>query len=142
LRSGLPGDRGRAGLCRAVRGLLLRSLRLGLTGKADVVEFRPGPDPNAPVPFPVEYKRGRPKAHRADAVQLCAHALCLEEMLRLPPGGGPAGALFYGQARCRVDVVFEGELRWLTEQAAARLHEMIAAGVTPQARREKKCDRC
>jgi hypothetical protein len=72
-----------------VISLLLRSVRLGVVGKADVVEFTsPVVKGGPPQPFPVEYKRGKPKAHRADEVQLCAQAICLEEMfavaLRLP----------------------------------------------------------
>lgn len=137
-----PGGTGGAGgFVRTVRALPIRSLRLGLIGKADVVEFH-GRGGAAAVPFPVEYKRGRPKAHRADEVQLCAQALCLEEMLGLGAGGVPAGALFYGLTRRRVDVAFDGALRSLTEATAARVHALIAAGVTPRAAREKKCGRC
>ena len=61
-------------------GVSLRSLRLGLIGKADVVEFHRQPD-GSWRPFPVEYKRGKPKADDCDKVQLCAQAICLEEML-------------------------------------------------------------
>jgi CRISPR-associated exonuclease Cas4 len=126
------------------RSLMLRSLTLGLFGKADVVEFHPAsaggePPGAAPVPFPVEYKRGKPKAHDADRVQLCAQALCLEEMLGLPVS---AGALFYGQTRRRLDVTFDDDLRALTLRTVERLHAMLTSGVTPRARREKKCDRC
>jgi CRISPR-associated exonuclease Cas4 len=125
---------------RIVRGLALRSLRLGLIGKADVVEFHPpAPRGGSPRPFPVEYKRGRPKAHDADRVQLCAQGLCLEEMLGVPVG---AGALFYGRTRRRQDVAFDDALRRLTEQTAERLHALIATGRTPRAVREPKCDRC
>lgn len=134
-----PRGGGRAdtrGTLRTVRGLPLCSLELGLIGKADVVEFEGG------VPFPVEYKRGRPKSHRADEVQLCAQGLCLEEMLQLGAGGVERGALFYGATRRRMEVVLDAELRGLTVRAAARLHEMIASGVTPRAEREKKCERC
>lgn len=134
---GLPGHAA-LGSVRIVRALPIRSLRLGLNGKADVVEFRGAP----PVPRPVEYKRGRPKAHRADEVQLCAQGLCLEEMLGLPAGGVPWGEIFYCRTRRRHEVEFDRELRALTESASARLHAMIGAGVTPRAIREKKCDRC
>ena len=157
------GGRGtrRAGRPRVTRSLPLRSLELGLYGKADVVEFHaasPRDVPNegdAPrggaasaalsantthvVPFPVEYKRGKPKKNRCDEVQLCAQALCLEEMLSTAV---PAGAIFYGVTRRRVDIAFDEALRDLTRRTIDRLHAMLASGVTPRAKREKKCDRC
>lgn len=91
------------------------------------------------VPYPVEYKRGRPKAHDADAVQLCAQAMCLEEMLQTTV---PAGALFYGQTRRRAPVVFTAELRGRVEQLAARLHELFDSGVTPPPEPGPKCKHC
>jgi CRISPR-associated exonuclease Cas4 len=118
---------------RITRGMLLRSLRLGLTGKADVVEFR------GEQPFPIEYKRGRPKPGRYDEVQLCAQALCLEEMLGVAV---PEGAIFYGQPRRRSIVAFDPELRAETERLAARLHFLSGEKITPRARYEKKCDSC
>ncbi len=143
------GFRESRGDLRIARGLPLRSLRLGLSGRADVVEFHRVPDgaPGASLPgvagswqpFPVEYKRGKPKSHRADEVQLCAQGLCLEEMLG---SAVPAGALFYGQTRHRTDITFDAELRRLTEETAVRLHQMIASGMTPKPVREPKCDRC
>jgi CRISPR-associated exonuclease Cas4 len=121
-----------------VRSLPLRSLKWGLIGKADVVEFHA--DPAGRRCFPVEYKRGKPKAHDADRVQLCAQALCLEEMLG---SSVPAGALFYGKTRRRLDVPFDAELRAITAQTITRLHELIASRRTPAAVYEKaKCDRC
>jgi CRISPR-associated exonuclease Cas4 len=123
---------------RTARSLSLRSFRLGLVGKADTVEFH-GPPGGAYGPFPVEYKRGRPKRDRSDEVQLCAQALCLEEMLECAV---PAGALFYGTTRRRQDVTFDAELRRTTEAAAARLHQLVREGHTPPARREPKCESC
>jgi CRISPR-associated exonuclease Cas4 len=130
----------RAGV-RTVRGMPLECRRLGLVGKADVVEFHAdtGDRSGPAVPFPIEYKRGRPKSHHADEVQLCAQALCLEEMLGVRV---PRGALFYGRTRRRHEVVFGADIRDRTECAAVRLHEMIALGITPRAVREAKCDRC
>lgn len=130
------------------RSVGLRSLRLGLTGKADVIEFHRSQDPPGVAlpgrggrwrPFPVEYKRGRPKPYRADEVQLCAQALCLEEMLRTPV---PAGALFYGVTRRRLDVAFDPTLRETTESAATRFQELFASGVTPNATWAPKCRAC
>ncbi len=91
------------------------------------------------VPFPVEYKRGRPKAHDADAVQLCAQALCLEEMLQTAV---PAGALFYGATRRRVPIAFGAALRGRVEQLAARLHELFDSGITPPPEPGPKCKHC
>lgn len=123
---------------RVVRAVALRSLRLGVAGKSDAVELRRGAD-GGWIPFPVEYKRGRPKRDRSDEVQLCAQALCLEEMMGVAV---PAGALFYGTPRRRVEVAFDAPLRAATEAAALRLHELVRGGVTPRARREPKCARC
>jgi CRISPR-associated exonuclease Cas4 len=132
-----------------VRGLALRSLKLGLSGRADVVELRrverrkPGAAlPGLPgrwLPFPVDYKRGRPKPDAADEVQLCAQAICLEEALSVEV---PGGALFYGQKRRRHAVEFGKELRGLTVETAERLHELFRRQVTPPAVREPRCERC
>jgi CRISPR-associated exonuclease Cas4 len=124
---------------RIERGISLRSLQLGLIGKTDVVEFHQQSGSPRWLPFPVEYKRGKPKPDACDAVQLCAQALCLEEMLNLHI---PEGALFYGKIRRRESVVFDSALRSLTEKTAESLHEFIAKGETPRAVYEKKCDSC
>lgn len=119
-------------------GMPLRSLRLGLSGKADVVEFHKQSD-GTWIPFPIEHKLGKPKVDDSDKVQLCAQALCLEEMLN---AAVPDGAIFYGRPRRRQEVVFDGELRRKTEAAAARLHDLIGSGKTPAAVYEPKCDSC
>jgi CRISPR-associated exonuclease Cas4 len=140
------GTEARPGVVTA-RGV--RSLRLGLSGEADVVEFQRAEESQAAVllaeregwwrPFPVEYKRGRPKGNACDEAQLCAQAMCLEEMLGVTIA---AGALFYGSNRRRKEVRFDDGLRALTERLAARMHELYAEGKTPAARYEKKCDSC
>ena len=142
-----------------VRGLPVHSYRLGLSGRTDVVEFHAcatdtrvsGGSPSLPpavllrnreglwMPFPVEYKRGRPKPDRCDEVQLCAQGLCLEEMLGVSV---TAGALFYGQERRRHDVSLDGSLRSETEDTARRLHALFRSGVTPRAARQPKCCNC
>jgi CRISPR-associated exonuclease Cas4 len=148
---------------RIARGLPLRSLRLGLVGRADVVEFHriEGSDTvytearagNASIAtavpltgqrglwrvFPVEYKRGRPKLNPVDEVQLCAQSLCLEEMLNVQVTDG---ALFYGQPRRRHDVAFTPALRGQTEALAARMRNLFESGVTPPAVYEKRCLSC
>ena len=118
---------------RVARGLALRSLALGVSGKADAVEFR------GRQPFPVEYKRGKPKAHSADEVQLCAQAICLEEMFALPV---PEGALFYGTTRRRVAVAFDVTLRALTARVAAEARANIAALHTPPPVPQPGCASC
>jgi CRISPR/Cas system-associated exonuclease Cas4 (RecB family) len=90
-------------------------------------------------PAPVEYKRGRPKLGPYDEIQLCAQALCLEEMLGVAIS---AGALYYGQPHQRQEVALNVELRERTEKLAARLHELTRIGRTPLAIYEKKCERC
>jgi CRISPR-associated exonuclease Cas4 len=127
------GGRDRRGGVRTVRGLALRSVAHGLTGKADAVEFRGG------QPYPVEYKRGKPKAHRADEVQLCAQALCLEEMFGVAV---PEGALFYGATQRRTVVAIDAELRALTLATAAAVRAMLAGGVTPAPVDMPSCRRC
>lgn len=131
---------------RIARALPLRSLILGVSGVADVVEFHRGETGAALAgragrwrPFPVEYKKGRPKRHRADEVQLCAQAVCLEEMFATPV---PEGALFYGTIRRRKDVAFDAILRRLTVETAERLRRIIDSAVTPPARWGPKCRQC
>ena len=126
------------GNIRIERGVALRTLRLGLIGKADVVEFHRQAD-GSWLPFPVEYKRGKPKVDDCDKIQLCAQAICLEEMLGVKI---PAGALFYGQTRHRLDVVFNEDLRRETEETARQVHELIASGRTPPPIYEKRCNSC
>jgi len=120
---------------RVARGIALRSLALGVAGKADVVELRGEP----PQPYPVEYKRGAPKPHRADEVQLCAQAIALEEMFGRPV---PEGALFYGVTRRRVAVRIDAELRALTARIAAEARANIAAQHTPPPVLGPGCRRC
>lgn len=122
---------------RIARGVRLRSLQLGLIGMADVIEFhKTGKEWK---PFPVEYKRGKPKTEHCDRVQLCAQAICLEEMLQ---NAIPAGALFYGTTHRREDVAFDQALRNLTESTSERLHCLVNRGITPPAVYEKKCESC
>lgn len=119
---------------RTLRGVEIRSERHGLSGIADVVELRGG------RPFPVEYKRGQPKSHRADEVQLCAQALCLEEMFACDI---PEGALFYGKRRRRETVQMDAELRALTLDTARAVRACRASGELPQPVYDPaRCDRC
>lgn len=123
---------------RIERGVAIRSLRLGVIGKADVVEFRRQTD-GSWQPLPVEYKRGKPKPADCDKVQLCAQAICLEEMLGVHI---PVGAIFYGRTRRRLDVDFDESLRRETEETAKRTHALIDSGHTPKPAYAKRCENC
>lgn len=189
-----PSDEDLGAQGHVVRGLWLRSERLGLVGIADLVEFRPAPcsagvppagnlsagaapagtwgagvPPATPrpqpaenglqnanckmqnanwgvrratfgeTPYPVEYKRGKRRRWDNDDVQLCAQALCLEEMLGIAV---PAGAVFHVKSRRRREIVFDDALRQRTEAAARRLHELFASGETPPPVLKPRCRGC
>ena len=125
----------RAGV-RAERNVRLVSHCLGIYGVADIVEYRMEGD--SPV-MPVEYKVGKPKVEDWDRLQVCAQALCLEEMegARID-----TGALFYGETRRREDVEITRELRGRVASLAQRMHELFAQGVTPKGENGGKCNRC
>ena len=129
------------------RMLSLRSERLGLYGVADSVEFHRD-DAGARIPgvsgrwrpFPVEYKRGRLRREPGYLVQLCAQAICLEEMLGTEL---TEGALFFGQNRRRLSVTFDAELRGCTTEAAEELHKLVCERNTPLAEHiRSKCAQC
>lgn len=123
---------------RVVRSMPIRSDSLGVTGRADIVEFHETSDGEEVVP--VEYKRGRPKSHRADEVQLCAQAIALEEMLVAEIS---EGALFYGKRRRREVVLFDDRLRAYTREIAQKTRDLISRGRTPRPHYSRKlCDRC
>jgi CRISPR-associated exonuclease Cas4 len=128
------------GTLRTVRGLRIHSLRLGLAGRADVVEFRQAKDGSkAEEVMPVEFKVGQPKEDVSDKVQLCAQALCLEEMLNTTIA---RGAFFYGRIRRRVQVEIDAELRKQTEDIIAAVHDLVSRKHVPTARYMEKCKRC
>lgn len=150
-----PGTENR-GRTRTVRGLHLRSLKHGLIGVSDIVEFlAPETQRMSAIPeedfwrtasqiaewsiSPVEYKRGVPKLEKYDEVQLCAQALCLEEMFERPI---PTGALFYGLERRRVSIVFDDQLRELTICSARRLREVLLTEALPRAVFKPHCAQC
>jgi len=136
-RTHAPGAETRHGV-KTIRAMPVRSFRLGITGVTDVVELH---EQDVRLqPYPIEYKRGRPKAHRADEVQLCAQAMALEEMFETSV---PEGALFYGKTRRRQRVAFDAELRALTDRVAEDTRALIESGITPAPIYEpKKCDTC
>ncbi len=129
-----------------VRGLAVHSAELGISGQCDAVEFRKDPS-GIPLrnregrwlPYPVEYKRGRPKEHGADELQLCAQAMCLEEMLCCAV---PEGALYYGEPRRRTAVPFAPGLRRQVQDSLAEMHELYRRRHTPKVKFSKSCSAC
>ena len=118
-----------------VRGAFLRSLKYGLIGKADVIEFTTDPL----TAKPIEYKRGQPKRSLCDKVQLCAQALCLEEMLNISVR---TGCLYYGRTKKRIDVEFDEMLRTKTTDLIERVRKFTANADIPPPEYSKKCDNC
>lgn len=117
---------------RVIRSMPLWSARLGLTGKADVVELRPQ------GPYPVEYKPGRRHGRHAD-VQLCAQALCLEEMLGQPV---PRGAIYYYATRSRHEVALDSRLRELTMRLIAEVRALLRSQAMPPPLNDARCPNC
>lgn len=128
------------------RSMPVASYKLGLIGVCDIVEFTPSKDgvilhgrEGHYLPAPVEYKRGKEKLDHSDEVQLCAQAMCLEEMLLVPI---PSGFLFYGETRHRVEVELTSQLRELVEKMSAEMHGYLTKGYTPQVKPSKACRSC
>lgn len=128
------------------RGLRIKSRRLGITGICDVVEFHRSDQGVSMfhfeglwLPYPVEYKTGEPKEHDADLLQLCAQAMCLEEMLLCTI---EKGSLFYGKTRRRFDVDFTSELRNQVSQYTEEMHYYFQRGYTPKVKAHKGCNAC
>ena len=133
------------------RGLRICSHVYGITGQSDVVEFHR--IENLPLedtvklngknglwkPYPIEYKRGKPKINQCDEVQLCAQAFCIEEMLKVNIS---KGAFFYGQPRRRHEVNIDSTLRAETAELITNMHELYNKRITPTASYSKKCNKC
>jgi CRISPR-associated exonuclease Cas4 len=130
-------------------GVGIRSLHFGVTGKIDVVEFRLSGETHvgcklmgkagAWIPYPIEYKRGTARRGFGDDIQICAQALCLEEMLACSV---PAGSIYYASTRKRREIHFDDKLRAETTAAIVGVRALIAAGTTPPPEYSKKCDTC
>lgn len=128
------------------RGMAVASHSLGITGQCDVVEFHADAQ-GVPIfgqkgtwrPYPVEYKRGRPKEHDADILQLCAQAMCLEDMLACEI---PEGSLFYGEPHRRLPVAFTEAYRQRVKDVVAEMRMLYRRGHTPKVKPQKGCKRC
>jgi len=128
------------------RGLHIKSASLGVSGICDVVEFHRSEQgislfsfEGQWLPYPVEYKKGEPKENNADELQLCAQAMCLEEMLLCDI---PDGSLFYGQNRRRTHVEFTNELREQVKSMLSEMHDLWKKGYTPKVKPNKGCNAC
>ncbi|HOR92154.1 MAG TPA: CRISPR-associated protein Cas4 [Rectinema sp.] len=127
-------------LFRQEYSMAVRSLNYGLIGKCDLVEIYLAPGGTVAEAVPVEFKRGRNKEEDVDRVQLCAQALCLEEMLNITIG---TGQLYYLQEHRRTTVNLDGALRAKTVELIARIRQLQSSGITPSAEYQKRrCDRC
>ena len=129
-----------------LRGIHIHSARLGITGQCDVVEFRRSQDgirlngrEGLWKPFPVEHKRGEPKDNTCDSLQLCAQAMCLEEMLCTAV---PDGVLYYGETRRRVPVSFSEPLRAEVRACLTEMHDLFRRGHTPKVKPARACSAC
>lgn len=128
------------------RNLSIHSSTLGISGSCDVVEFYrqaqgiclPGKD-GLWQPYPVEYKRGAPKVSDADRLQLCAQAMCLEEMLCCDI---PEAALFYGETRRRETVTLDEPLRSQVRMMLDEMHDLYRRSHTPKVKPTKGCNAC
>lgn len=128
------------------RGVSVYSAELGISGQCDILEYRRGMEgiPLAGreglwMPYPVEYKRGKPKQNDADRLQLCAQAMCLETMLCCDI---PEGALYYGETRRRERVCMTQELRSQVKEMLAQMHAFYSRGYTPKGKPTKSCNAC
>jgi CRISPR-associated exonuclease Cas4 len=127
-----PGEECREGV-HVERSLPLWSRRFGLVGRADIVEF------HGPTPYPVDYKHGPRRQKEHDDLQLCAQAVCLEEMTGEPV---PRGAIFHASSQHRREVVFDDGLRRRLQEAVARLRDLLQQTALPEAPNDARCRNC
>ena len=129
-----------------VRAMKVFSREMGISGECDVVEFQPAPEgitlagqKGTYIAVPVEYKRGKPKPHNADEMQLMAQAMCLEEMLMTRI---PKGYLYYGETRRRTEVLFTEELRQSVRSCFEEMHAYYIRKYTPMVKTGTYCRQC
>lgn len=128
------------------RGMPVRSTLLNITGVCDMVELHKDPlgvsiqgREGTWRLYPIEYKRGKPNERGADEMQLCAQAMCLEEMFVTEI---PEGAVFYGESHRRLPVVFTEELRQKVRASLEEMHQLFERGHTPRAKMTRACKNC
>ena len=128
------------------RGMSEFSRSLGISGTCDVVELYRDPDGGTIFggdgtyrPVPVEYKRGKPKEDEADVLQLCAQAMCLEEMMLCKI---PEAFLFYGETKHRLKILFDDGLRHQVRAIVGEMHELFEKRYTPKTKPAKRCKAC
>ena len=129
-----------------VKGMRIHSFSLGISGECDVVEFHQNSngitltqEEGKWMPYPIEYKRGTKKQDSCDEAQLCAQAMCLEEMLCCDIS---KGALYYGEERHRQEIMFTPDLRETVRKAVCEMHELYEKGYTPKVKPQKGCNSC
>lgn len=128
------------------RGMSVFSRTLGITGTCDIVELHKSPDgisifgrDGRYKPIPVEYKKGKPKDNDSDVLQLCAQAICLEEMLLCDI---PEAFLFYGEIKRRLKIIFNNELRKKVKKICKEMHDLFNRRHTPKVKLSKSCKAC
>ncbi|KUO72932.1 MAG: CRISPR-associated protein Cas4 [Desulfosporosinus sp. BRH_c37] len=128
------------------RGMGIFSRSLGITGTCDVVELHKASDgvnifgrEGTYKPVPVEYKRGKPKNDNSDVLQLCAQAMCLEEMLLCAI---PEAFLFYGETKRRLKIILDDEIRGQVRSICKEMHELYDRRYTPKVKISKSCKAC
>lgn len=144
-----PSYRQKNGDTITLRAVSIASKRLGLYGVSDAIELHPTNDENLGIkhksylgnwiPYPIEFKRGKPKITDIDKVQLAAQVMCLEEMHNI---NIDEGAIFYGETRHREIVRIDDDLRQLTTNCAEEMHRIYSTGIIPKAQKTKQCKNC
>lgn len=129
-----------------VRGMPIKSQNMKINGICDVVEFIQNKngveivgEEGKYIPVPIEYKRGKPKTHDSDLLQLAAQAMCLEEML---VSEVPVGYIYYNEIRQRIEVPITTNLKNKVSEIVKEMHDFYARKFTPKVKKGKHCRMC
>nr|WP_297708487.1 CRISPR-associated protein Cas4 [uncultured Butyrivibrio sp.] len=141
-----PEYREKRGDIVRMNAVRIHSYSLGVSGECDVLELHHDEngilisnEPGTWSLYPIEYKRGRKKKDECDEAQLCAQAMCLEEMYCCKI---LEGALFYGETRRHEKVIFSDKLRSLVKESLEEMHSLYKKGYTPKVKAKKGCESC